>query len=202
MSFAKLAGTLALVCLLVACGSGANLPPLPAEGKVLAFGDSLTFGTGGNSDESYPAVLQRLIGREVVNAGVPGEITAEGLQRLPALLEEVHPRLLILCHGGNDFLRNYGEKQAADNIRAMIRLAKDRGVGVVLIAVPRFGILLSAAEFYGKVADEFEIPIEAETLSRIIRDNTLKSDPIHPNGKGYKILAEAVARSLREAGAI
>jgi acyl-CoA thioesterase-1 len=187
---------------LAACGSGAKLPQLPADAKILAFGDSLTFGTGANPEQSYPAVLQALIGRGVVNAGVPGEITAEGLERLPALLDEYQPKLLILCHGGNDFLRNLGEQGAADNIRAMIRLAKDRGVGVVLVPVPKFGILLSPPEFYAKIAGEFGIPHEAGVLSSIIRNSELKSDPVHPNGQGYRMMAEAVAATLKEAGAI
>ncbi|MGX2031801.1 MULTISPECIES: arylesterase [Methylocaldum] len=198
----KVAGMSVLLLWLVACGSSAKLPKLPTEAKVLAFGDSLTFGTGAGSEQSYPSVLQGLIGREVINAGVPGETSAEGLERLPALLDEHQPTLLILCHGGNDFLRNLGEQQAADNVRAMVKLARDRGISVVLIAVPKFGLMFSPPEFYAKIAEEFAIPFETGTLSKIIRDNSLKSDGVHPNGPGYRMLAEAVADRLKVAGAI
>ena len=121
---------------------------------MLAFGDSLTFGTGASPAESYPAQLQSLIGRKVVNAGVPGEISADGLSRLPEVLEEVQPRLLLLCHGGNDFLRKQSETAAAANVRAMIRLARDKGIGVVLIATPKPGLTISSPDFYADIAKE------------------------------------------------
>ncbi len=193
---------LVLLLFLAACGSRAKSPPLPADAKVLAFGDSLTFGTGAVPEQSYPAVLQGLIGREIVNAGVPGETSAEGLARLPDLLDEHQPALLILCHGGNDFLRNLAEKGVAANVRAMVELARERGIGVVLIAVPKFGLTLSPPEFYETIAEEFSLPAEMDTLSRIIRDRELKSDTVHPNAAGYRLLAEAVAERLRAAGAI
>jgi acyl-CoA thioesterase-1 len=202
MALFRLAGLFIVLVFLAACGSGAKLPQLPADAKVLAFGDSLTFGTGALSGQSYPAILRELIGREVINAGIPGEISAEGLERLPGILDEVQPKLLILCHGGNDFLRNLGEQQVADNLRAMVRMARERSIAVVLIAVPKFGLLLSPSEIYGRIAGEFGIPYEPGTLSRIVRDSSLKADPVHPNGEGYKMLAEAVAGVLKEAGAI
>ena len=127
---------------LMACSSGAKLPRLAGDAVILAFGDSLTFGTGATLTESYPAILERLVGRRVVNSGVPGEVTGEGLSRLPEVLEREKPALLILCHGGNDLLRRLDQQQTANNLRAMIRLARERGVAVVIIAVPSPGIAL------------------------------------------------------------
>src|SRR5919109_2642827 len=140
-----------LAVLLAACAERPKLERLPADAVVLAFGDSLTFGTGAADAESYPAQLERLIGRRVVRAGVPGEVTAQALERLPAALDEHAPRLLVLCIGGNDFLRRLGKTQAERNVRAMIELARRRGVDVLLIATPEPGLLPSPPSFYEAV---------------------------------------------------
>ena len=194
---------LLLAVALAGCGgSSPKLSRLPADAVVLAFGDSLTFGTGAQPEASYPAVLEKLIGRKVDSAGVPGEVSAAGLARLPAALDEHQPALLILCHGGNDFLRKLGEAQAAENLRAMIRLARQRGIDVALIAVPKPGLLPSPPDFYAEIAKEFGLPYEDAALTAILRDRELKSDIAHPNARGYAKLAEAVAALLKKSGAI
>jgi len=187
---------------LTACGDRAKLEPLPANAVVLAFGDSLTFGTGANETESYPAQLESLIGRRVVRAGVPGEVTAQALERLPAAIDEYAPRLLILCIGGNDFLRRLGNAQAERNVRAMVQLAKSRGIDVFLLGTPEPALLPSAPAFYGALAKDLSIPYEGGVITEVLKDTSLKSDPIHPNARGYRVIAERVAERLKKAGAI
>jgi acyl-CoA thioesterase I len=187
---------------LTACSSKPKLPFLANDAIVVAFGDSLTFGTGSEPMESYPAVLEKMIGRRVVNAGIPGEVTSDGLLRLPEVLEREKPALLLLCHGGNDALRRLNQQQAANNIREMIRLAQKREVDVVLIAVPAPGLSLSPSSMYREIAKELSIPIEEETLSSILSNSSLKSDYIHPNAEGYRRLAESIATLLHKNGAI
>jgi acyl-CoA thioesterase I len=194
---------LLLAAALAGCGGSApKLSNLPADAVVLAFGDSLTVGTGAQAEASYPAVLEKLIGRKVWSAGVPGEVSAAGLARLPSALDYFQPRLLILCHGGNDFLRKLGDAQAAENLRAMIRLARQRGIDVVLIAVPKPGLFPSPPDFYAEIAKEFGLPFEDAALKTILRDNEFKSDLIHPNANGYARLAEAIAALLKKSGAL
>jgi hypothetical protein len=118
---------LVLALLAGACGPASpKLPRLASDAVVLAFGDSLTYGTGASEQESYPAQLEQLIGRRVVRAGIPGEVSSQALQRPPAALDEHAPRLLLLCIGGNDFLQQLGNPQAESNVRAMVRLPSDR----------------------------------------------------------------------------
>jgi len=199
----RIATLLLAACTIAGCGSNVHkLPHLTADAEILAFGDSLTFGTGAQAETSYPAVLEKLIGRKVWSAGVPGEVSAAGLARLPSALEYYRPRLLILCHGGNDFLRKLGDAQAAENLRAMVRLARQQGIDVVLIAVPKPGLFPSPPDFYADIAKEFGLPYEDAALKAILRDNELKSDLAHPNSRGYAQLAQAVAALLKKSGAV
>jgi lysophospholipase L1-like esterase len=198
--------TLAALFLAFALASCSEKPPplpkLGADDVVLAFGDSLTFGTGAGTQEAYPNVLSKLISRQVVGAGVPGETTADGLERLPAVLDEIKPRLVLLCMGGNDMLRRVASASIESNLRAMVQLAKARGIGVVLIGVPTPELFGGPPEFYDRIAKEFSLPLEKKVLNQVLFDRSLKSDSIHPNATGYRRFAEALAELLRQSGAV
>jgi len=179
------------------------LNKLSSDAVVVAFGDSLTYGTGAKDHESYPEQLSQLIDREVINEGIPGELIHDGLKRLPAVLDEHQPALLILCHGGNDLLRKRNPQSIASNLTAMINEARQRGIQVVLVGVPEPALfLLETAPFYTNIAKQENIPVERKILPEIESDNSLKSDTIHPNAAGYRKFAEALAQLLRRAGAV
>lgn len=190
---------LLLLPALVACDRGPRLTPLAADAVVLAFGDSLTYGTGAAEGESYPAVLQRLLDRTVVNAGVPGELSATGLARLPALLEEHRPALVILCHGGNDLLQKRDPQELAANLRAMVESARAAGAEVVLVGVPQPGLLLQTAPLYAEIAKELQLPFAADIIADTLQHASRKSDYVHPNSKGYAEIAVALAQLIRKA---
>jgi len=189
--------------LLSACGGDRQRLDLLAEdATVLAFGDSLTYGSGAGRDQSYPAVLSQLIGRTVVNAGVPGELSSAGRERLAGMLERHRPQLILLCHGGNDILRHQSPDRLRANLQAMIETARIAGAQVVLIAVPEFGLLLSPMPVYETVAEALDVPIESEVLSNVIAAADLKSDSVHPNAEGYRRVASALAELLKREGAL
>lgn len=196
--------SLCLIALCCACSKPSpHLERLAPDAVILAFGDSLTYGSGANSSESYPAVLQALTGHTVINAGVPGELSEAGLQRLPEVLASQHPALLILCHGGNDMLQRLDRQHISDDLRAMIELARRRGIQVVLIGVPEPKLLWrDTAPLYTELAAKLHVPIETTALRVIEADNALKSDAIHPNAAGYRQLAGAVRDVLQRAGAL
>ncbi len=169
---------------------------------MLAFGDSLTYGTGAAETESYPAVLQQMIGRPVVRSGVPGEVSAQGLERIDEVLDEIKPRLVIVCLGGNDLLRKVPDEQIASNLRGILRAVKAKGASAVLVGVPRPQLLSAAPEFYAQIAKEFDVPYEGASVKDVLYTAKLKSDPIHPNAAGYRQMAEAIAKLLKQAGAL
>lgn len=191
----------ALLLCLASCTDTVQLKPLGIEKSVLAFGDSITFGSGANHDQSYPAQLAQLINRKVVNAGVPGELSDDGVERLASVLDKHQPALLILCHGGNDFLKRKPLATTKANIRRMITMAKARNIDVVLIATPTPGLFLSVPPFYYELADEFDIAHEDDIIAHVESQVALKSDAVHPNAKGYRLIAEKLAELLREHGA-
>ncbi|MEQ9010153.1 arylesterase [Algiphilus sp.] len=198
-----------LVLLLCACGGGGpdyEGPPLTRlapDAVVLAFGDSLTYGTGAARSAAYPAQLAERIGRRVVNAGVPGETTTEGRQRLPEWLQRSQPDLVLLCLGGNDMLRRQSAEVMRDNLAAMIAMIREHGAEVVLIAVPKLQAWsITPHPAYGGLGASLKVPVLETSLAEILADGALKADAIHPNARGYARLAEALHQLLRDAGAL
>jgi len=193
---------LVLLTGLTACSSPPQLTPLSNNAVILAFGDSLTYGTGADKQQSYPDHLQKILSKTVINAGVPGEISKTGVTRLDKLLKLHRPELLILCHGGNDILNHSNLEQTKDNLQKMINLAKANNTQVMLVGVPDFGIFLSSAPFYKELAESNQIPLENTVLSNILTDIRLKSDQIHPNAEGYVVFANRIYTLLQQTGAI
>jgi len=200
----KLFLSVIVIIALSACGGtdAPTLSKLPDDAVILAFGDSLTHGNGAKENESYTAVLAGLISRKVINAGISGEESEPGLKRLPSLLEKHSPQMLILCHGGNDLLRKKNINKMEANIRNMIQLAKDRNIPVVMLGVPKPGLFLSSFEVYKKIADSTDIIFIEDVIPEVLGDNALKSDTVHPNKEGYRVMAETINEVLRESGAL
>ncbi|HHA18880.1 MAG: arylesterase [Gammaproteobacteria bacterium] len=195
---------LLVVLFLVSCSdSDPKLMPLDHDAVILAFGDSLTFGSGANpKTQSYPAVLQQLTKLDVINSGIPGEISRDGLDRLPDVLEQVKPDLVILCHGGNDLIRKLGTGQLKDNLEQMIALIQTSGAQVVLIGVPQLGLTLTVPDLYEELSETYNIPIELEILPELESNPKVKSDHIHPNATGYKLFAQSINILLQQSEAI
>jgi lysophospholipase L1-like esterase len=196
---------IAQICILCfyACSDSSNtLAKLPDGATILAFGDSLTYGTGANKGEDYPTLLSTLTKLTVINAGVPGEISHAGLKRLPIILEKHHPDLLILIHGGNDILQKLPRAELKNNLSKMITLAKAKNIPIVMLGVPEPGIFLNSAKVYEEIEDQMDVPTELSLLADILDDTSLKSDIAHPNAQGYIRLAEGIRDFLRDRGAL
>lgn len=202
MRYRVIIWSLCVLMVLLGCSAGPTLQPLSVDAVILAFGDSLTAGTGAAQEASYPAVLSRLIGRTVINAGIPGEVTAAGMKRLPEILDREKPALVLLCLGGNDFLQRLDQAGTKENLRNMIGMIRERRIDVVLIGVPRLGLGVDVPNWYAEIAKGADVPFEGKLLRLILADRSLKSDLIHPNATGYQKFAEGLAELLRKSGAL
>ncbi|SIQ66437.1 GDSL-type esterase/lipase family protein [Marinobacterium stanieri] len=194
---------LALVSLSLLTGcSSDQLDPLGRNAVILAFGDSLTVGVGTSEQQNYPAVLSQLTDRQVVASGVSGEVSSQGLQRLPGELERVRPDLLILLHGGNDILRNGSAQTLEQNLEAMINLAQAKDIPVVLVGVPEKRLFSDAAPLYSELAERHDLVFIEDLLADLLRESSMKSDAVHLNEQGYRALAQGIHQALQDAGAL
>ena len=191
---------------LAGCGrSQGKAQPVPAGSTVLALGDSLTYGTGASAEASYPTVLAELTGWNVFNAGVPGDTSAQALARLPALLAEHRPKLVIVSIGGNDFLRKLPESDTRANVHAACKLALESGAQVLLVAVPRATVAAALGQMtdhalYAEVAKDLNIPLQREGWGEVLAQAELRSDQVHANAKGYAQFARSVQGTAAAAG--
>lgn len=194
----------AIVFLLIALSgcSPSKLEPIPKNGTILAFGDSLTVGVGVPNVNSYPSVLAGLTGLTVINSGVSGETTDNGLIRLRDVLDNTNPDLLILLEGGNDILRNRNLSETKANLAAMIELAQRQGIPVVLIGVPQKALFSNSAPLYGELADKYQLVFDDSLIADLQRSPSLKSDHIHFNDEGYRKMASDIVELLKDNGAL
>lgn len=182
-----------LLLFLAACGP--DVPNLDSPGKtIVVLGDSIASGVGSGPGEAYPDLLAARLGTEVVNAGVSGNTTADGLARIDEVLAE-DPWLVIVELGGNDFLRRVPPEQTEQTLRQILDrlLAADVVPVLVELDVPFGGRYL---EIYDRLGDEYQVPVIEEVLGEVLRDPALKSDQIHPNAAGQKVLADAIVEEI------
>lgn len=197
---------LAIAVVLGACGKPPKLPTLARGASVLAFGDSVTFGTGAAAGEDWPTLLASQTGWRIENAGIPGDTAEAGKERIQALLDEHRPALVIIEIGGNDFLRRRLPKAVKEDVRRMIRAARSAGAQVVLVAVPEFSLLgavtrkPSDSPIYRELGDEEKIPVVSDVFSDILSRADLCADQIHPNAQGYQQMASGIHAYLRKLG--
>ncbi|ROZ69365.1 GDSL-type esterase/lipase family protein [Ramlibacter sp. WS9] len=191
---------------LAACGRKPKLAAVPAGSTVLALGDSITFGVGATPETSYPAVLAKLTGWQIVNAGISGDTSAGALARLAGLLQEHSPRLVLVSIGGNDFLRRMPLDQTRDNVRRICQLAAAGGAQVLLVAIPAFSAVaavtgsLNDHAMFEELGNELKVPVHAKGWAAVLSDPALRADPIHANERGYALFAQGLVKTVQDIG--
>jgi len=198
--------TLLLAALLTGCGKDAQRPAIPRGATVLAFGDSVTFGTGAAEGEDWPTLLAATTGWEIVNAGIPGDTAEGGKARIAPLLDEHRPALVIVEIGGNDFIRRRSQAAVKEDLRHILRTVKQAGAQAVLVAVPELSLLgvvagrPTDAPLYEELAAEEDVPLIGEVFADILAEPELCADRIHPNARGYAQMAAGIHAVLKELG--
>ncbi len=174
-----------------------NDPPESGT-AIIAFGDSLTAGYGLPSEDSYPSQLSTILGKEIINAGIPGETTADALRRIDHDVLDRDPRIVLVCLGGNDMLRKMPIATQFTNLRRIVTQIQQKGALVILIGIE--GNILYPGDYdreYQRLAEETGCVYIPNFLKSIIGHHDLMHDSIHPNGKGYAVFVE---RLMDEAG--
>ncbi len=164
--------------------------------NIICFGDSLTFGYGAGPGEDYPSALAKLIDTAVINAGIDGDTASEALQRLKPDALDRDPLLVIIEFGGNDFLRKIPKEVTINNIKEMVERVQAKGAMVALVDISA-GMFLKEYRlaFYNLAREKGAIFIPS-ILSGIITNPSMKSDFLHPNGAGYRMIAQRIHREI------
>jgi len=196
----------AAIVLIAACSAKPKEQALPAGSQVLALGDSLTQGAGVTLEQAWPELLARKTGWVVVNGGVNGDTSEEALRRLPSLLDQQNPVLVLVTLGGNDMLRHIPEQQTIANLEQILTMIKAHGAKAVLLATPSPSPMravfqnLAAPDFYRKVAEAQHVPLIGDAISDVLSNPELKGDALHPNAEGHARLAEKIYKELQSIG--
>ncbi len=171
-------------------GSSVTITNYPPKNQtIVAFGDSLVFGQGATKGNDFVSLLGDKLGQEIINLGVSGNTTQDGINRMDEVLKE-DPGTVILLLGGNDYLRKIPEEETKKNLGILIESFEKNGSVVVLLGV-RGGVLQDGREgMYEDLSKKYGTVYVSDVLDGIFLKTELMSDGIHPNDKGYAIIAE------------
>jgi acyl-CoA thioesterase-1 len=172
-----------------------NTPP--KNQTIVALGDSLISGVGSTEGNDLVSVLSREIDREIINLGVSGDTTEQGLARIDQV-RRYDPGIVIILLGGNDFLRRVPIDETRQNLATIIETLQSDGAAILLLGV-RGGLLTdSYDDMYQDLADTYETGYVDDVLGGLITNAEFMSDAIHPNDEGYEIISGRVMQKLRQ----
>jgi len=165
--------------------------------SIIAFGNSLVEGVGSTGRQDFVSILSERIDEDIINLGVSGNTTADGLKRVQSVVE-LNPKIVIVLLGGNDAIRNVSAEETFQNLREIIDTIHDRGSAVILVGIQRGILRDSNKKEFKKLAEELNTGFVPDILDDLFGNSSLMSDPIHPNNAGYAIIADRIEPVLRE----
>lgn len=187
----------------------ANANSTTKTSTILFLGDSLTEGFGINQEDAFPSLVETLIETElnttvtIINGGVSGSTTSDGLARLKWYLKK-KPSLMFLALGANDGLRGLDLKESQKNLEEIIRYAQEDNVTVLLAGMlmpPNYGVEYTEdfKKMYEEIALKYELNSMSFLLEGVAGEKALNQrDGIHPNEEGHKIMAKNVFAFIKE----
>lgn len=203
MSLMKRAVLLAAVVLFIGLGwlfafrserAYTNFPP-SRGGNWVAFGDSLTSGQGASEGNDYPALLGKRLGVSIHNFGSPGATSSDALAKLDEVLN-AHPKVVLLCFGGNDTLNGVPHLQTFQNLSEIIDTLHHSGAFVVLIGIRTASLRDKYRSEFKTLAREKRVLYVSNILQGVLGDPRLMSDYVHPNDQGYAAIAARLEEIL------
>ncbi len=190
------AGIFTAVIFFAGC-TRSNIFNLESRGEnIICFGDSITRGKGVEVGESYPAYLAKMTNYPVINAGINGEISTEGLKRLPVDVLEKRSLLVVIEFGGNDYLNKVPLAETIKNIEKMVKLIQAGGAMVAIVDISNILFMGEYRQELERLSKKYQAIFIPRILEDIVTNEKLKSDAVHPNAKGYKIIAYRVYRGI------
>lgn len=171
----------------------------PSTGtSIVMFGDSLVEGVGATEGNTLPELLSKKIGKDVINMGVRGQTSSQGLARINSVID-MDPKVVIVLFGGNDYLHQVPLEVTFKNIDDIVAILQEFGAVVVLVGVQGGIIEDPYKSEFKKIADKRGALYVPSILSGVIGDGTKMSDQVHPNDIGYEILAKKIFPILKKA---
>lgn len=172
-----------------------NYPP--KNQTIIAFGDSLIRGTGSTLGNDFITLLSVKLNKQIINEGIPGETTSDGLNRVDEIINK-DPGTVILLFGGNDYLRNRPQVETFNNLKLIIDKLQDNGTMVVLLGI-RGGLLVDKfSSDFEKLAEQTGVIYVPNVLDGLIgKPKLMSSDNIHPNNEGYAKIADKVYKKIK-----
>jgi len=178
-------------------GCQPKIANLESKGKdIICFGDSITKGEGAIEGNDYPSLLSKKLNMRVINAGVNGDTTREALNRIDRDVLEYDPRLVIIEFSGNDFLQGISKKETFDNLDKMVVMIQQKQAMVVLVEVAAGHFGDEYLDGFKQIAMKRQALLIPNILKGIFINSALKSDEIHPNDAGYRLIAERIYEEI------
>lgn len=164
--------------------------------NIICYGDSLTFGYGANAGNDYPSLLAKETAVPIINAGIDGDTSINGLERIDSDVLDRQPLLVIIEFGGNDFLEKVPMEATVNNIKQMVDKIQAKAAMVAIVDISAGMLFKDYHRQLSKIARQKGTIFIPGVLSGIITNPGLKSDFFHPNDRGYNLIAQRIYRTI------